>query len=71
MGAEQLSIAIMTCPTKSMVKPLHSHKDIEEVILILEGEDEAYVDGQKTFFKKGDGSISASFLKHHVSPYGD
>ncbi|MGI6567586.1 MAG: cupin domain-containing protein [Firmicutes bacterium] len=71
IGAEQLSIAIMTCPAKSVVKPLHSHKDIEEVILILEGEGEAYVDGQKAFFKKGDAVLFPASSKHQVRNTGD
>jgi len=71
IGAEQLSIAIMTCPARSIVKPLHSHKGIEEVILILAGEGEAYVDGDKAFFKKGDAVLFPADSKHQVRNTGD
>ncbi|NLA59095.1 MAG: cupin domain-containing protein [Firmicutes bacterium] len=71
IGAEQLSIAIMTCPGKSVVKPLHSHRDIEEVILILEGEGEAWVDGETATFKKGDAVLFPANSKHQVRNTGD
>ena len=53
VGAKQMSIAIMHCSPHSVVRPLHAHEDIEEVILILEGEGEALVDGETAKFKKG------------------
>ncbi|HEY8344319.1 MAG TPA: cupin domain-containing protein [Bacillota bacterium] len=71
IGAERLSVAIMTCPAKSIVKPLHSHKGIEEVILILEGEGEAYVDGDRAFFRKGDAVLFPADSKHQVRNTGD
>lgn len=71
IGAEQLSIAIMTCPPRSIVRPLHSHKGIEEVILILAGGGEAYVDGDKAFFKKGDAVLFPADSKHQVRNTGD
>ena len=49
-----MSIAIMDCPAGSVVRPLHSHKDIEEVILILDGQGEAWIDGEMVSFRKGD-----------------
>ncbi|HBK68495.1 MAG TPA: hypothetical protein DEB05_06745 [Firmicutes bacterium] len=71
IGAEKLSIAIMTCPAKSIVRPLHSHKEIEEVILILAGEGEAYVDGERAFFKKGDAVLFPANSKHQVRNTGN
>jgi len=70
IGAEQLSIAIMNCPAKSVVRPMHSHKGIEEVILILEGEGEAWVDGETGFFKKGDAVLFPANSKHQVRNTG-
>jgi len=71
VGAEKMSIAIMNCPAKSIVRPVHAHKNIEEVILILEGEGEAWVDGEKAFFKKGDAVFFPANSKHQVRNTGD
>jgi quercetin dioxygenase-like cupin family protein len=71
VGAEQLSIAIMNCPSHSVVKPLHSHKDIEEVILILEGKGEAWVDGEIAIFNKGDAVFFPANSKHQVRNISD
>ena len=66
IGAEQLSIAIMTVPPRSVVRPMHAHKDIEEVIYILEGQGEAWVDGEKAVFRKGDAVLFPKNSKHQV-----
>lgn len=71
IGAEKLSLAIMTCPAKSIVRPLHSHTGIEEVILILEGEGQAWVDGEVAFFKKGDAVLFPVNSKHQVRNTGN
>lgn len=70
IGAESLSIAIMNCFPKSIVRPLHGHKDIEEVILILDGQGEAWVDGETTTFKKGDAVLFPANSKHQVRNTG-
>ena len=70
MGSEQLSIAIMTCPAKSIVRPMHSHKDVEEIILILSGEGEAWVDGEVGPFKEGDAVLFPANSKHQVRNTG-
>lgn len=71
IGAEKISIAIMTCPARSVVKPLHTHKDIEEILLILNGEGEAWVDGETGKFKKGDAVLLPANSKHQVRNTGD
>ncbi len=71
IGTEQLSIALMDCPAHSVVKPLHAHKDVEEIILILSGEGEAYVDGETAFFKEGDAVLFPANSKHQVRNTGD
>ena len=71
IGAESLSIAIMNCFPGATVRPLHGHKDIEEVILILEGEGEAWVDGETATFKKGDAVLFPANSKHQVRNTGD
>ncbi len=71
IGAESLSIAIMNCFPRATVRPLHGHKDIEEVILILEGEGEAWVDGETATFKKGDAVLFPANSRHQVRNTGD
>ena len=70
VGAERLSIAIMNCHPHSVVRPMHAHRDIEEVILILEGEGEAWVDGDRAFFKKGDAVLFPANSRHQVRNTG-
>ena len=71
IGAESLSIAIMNCFPRATVRPLHGHKDIEEVILVLEGEGEAWVDGETATFKKGDAVLFPANSRHQVRNTGD
>jgi mannose-6-phosphate isomerase-like protein (cupin superfamily) len=71
MGAKHLSIAIMKVPGQSVVRPLHAHRGIEEVILILQGEGEAWVDGEKAFFAKGDAVLFPADSRHQVRNTGN
>jgi uncharacterized cupin superfamily protein len=66
VGAKQMSIAVMRCFPYAVVKPLHAHRDIEEVIYIVEGEGEAWIDGELTAFKKGDAVFFPANSKHQV-----
>ena len=70
VGAERLSIAIMNCHPHSIVRPMHAHRDIEEVILILDGEGEAWVAGDRAFFKKGDAVLFPANSRHQVRNTG-
>ena len=70
VGAERLSIAIMNCHPHAVVRPMHGHRDIEEVILILDGEGEAWVDGDRAFFKKGDAVLFPANSRHQVRNTG-
>ena len=45
VGAKDMSIAVMRCHPHAIVKPLHSHSGIEEVIYIVEGQGQAWIDG--------------------------
>lgn len=70
IGAEKISVNIMTCPAGSVVRPLHSHRDIEEVLLILEGSGEVWLDGDLGRFKKGDAVLLPANSKHQVRSLG-
>ena len=71
VGAEQLSIAIMHCFPNEIVKPLHAHNDIEEVIYIIEGQGQAWIDGEFVDFKKGDSVFFPANSKHQVRNTSD
>ena len=71
IGAEKLSIAIMNCPAKSVVRPMHGHKDTEEILLILQGQGEAWVDGETAFFTQWDAVLFPANSKHQVRNTGD
>jgi len=71
IGAERLSMAIMDCPARSTVRPLHGHRDTEEVLYILEGEGEAWVDGEVARFRAGDAVLFPTNSKHMVRNTGD
>jgi len=70
IGSEQLGVAIMTCPPNSTVRPCHGHGAVEEVLLILEGAGEAWVDGETSFFKAGDAVLLPAHSKHQVRNTG-
>jgi len=71
LGTEKIGIAIMDCPGGSTVRPLHAHRDTEEVLLVLEGQGEAWVDGETASFKKGDAVLLPANSKHMVRNTGD
>ena len=71
LGVERIGLAIMTCPAHSTVRPLHGHKDTEEVLLILAGEGEAWVDGETASFRKGDAVLLPANSRHMVRNTGD
>ncbi len=71
LGVEKIGIAIMNCPAHSTVRPLHGHRDTEEVLLILGGQGEAWVDGETAFFKEGDAVLFPANSQHMVRNTGD
>jgi mannose-6-phosphate isomerase-like protein (cupin superfamily) len=70
LGARNLGIAVMDCPAGSTVRPLHSHLDVEEVLFVLEGEGEAFVDGEVASFREGDAVLFPANSKHMVRNTG-
>ncbi len=70
LGARNLSMAVMDCPGGSTVRPLHGHRDIEEVLFVMEGEGEAWVDGETAPFAQGDAVLFPANSKHMVRNTG-
>ena len=70
LGTSNLSMAVMDCPAGSVVRPLHSHTDTEEVLFILEGEGEALVDGEVAPFREGDAVFFPANSRHMVRNTG-
>ena len=71
VGAKQMAIAVMQCFPNAIVKPLHSHKGIEEVIYILEGQGEIWIDDELIAFKEGDAVFFPADSKHQVRNTSD
>ncbi|HEY5584809.1 MAG TPA: cupin domain-containing protein [Ruminiclostridium sp.] len=70
VGSEKMSIAIMHCFPLAIVKPLHAHRNIEEVIYIIEGLGQAWIDGELVDFVKGDAVFFPANSKHQVKNMG-
>ena len=70
LGTRSLGMAIMDAPGHSVVRPCHGHKDVEEVLFILEGQGEAWVDGDVGSFKAGDAVSFPANSKHQVRNTG-
>ena len=71
IGATMLSACILTAPPKGVVRPLHGHKDVEEALFILQGEGEAWVDGERAPFTVGDAVMFPANSKHQIRNTGD
>lgn len=70
MGTEGLGMAVMDCPAYNTVRPCHSHKDTEEVLFVLDGEGEVWIDGKVYPFKKGDAVLFPRNSKHQTRNSG-
>lgn len=70
LGAQNLSMAVMDCPAGATVRPLHGHRDTEEVLFIFEGQGEALVDGEVATFKQGDAVLFPANSRHMVRNTG-
>ncbi|MEG0494464.1 MAG: cupin domain-containing protein [Clostridia bacterium] len=70
LGTQQISFAVMHCPANSVVKPLHSHKEVEEVLLVLAGKGEVWVDGETAIFQQGDAVLLPAGSMHQVRNVG-
>ena len=52
------------------LKPAHSHKDIEEIIHVLEGQGEVWIEGQVCKIKKGDSMLFPANSIHSTKNTG-
>jgi len=52
------------------LKPVHSHKDIEEIVYVVEGEGEVWIDGRICEIKRGDSILFPPDSKHTVRNTG-
>ena len=53
-GSKYLSESITKIQPGVTLTPSHSHKDIEEIIYVLEGQGQVWIEGQSCDIKKGD-----------------
>ena len=69
-GTVHLSECLTKVKPGITLKPYHSHKDIEEIIYVIEGEGEVWVEGSTCEIKKGDSVLYAPNSKHTVTNTG-
>lgn len=70
-GTQQVSICKMKCEAGSRVKTAHSHSDAEEILYILAGKGEAWIDGKTTMFTEGDIVLFPKNSLHQVRCIGE
>ena len=70
LGAQLLSMCHLECPPGATVRPVHSHRDTEELMYILEGQGEAWVDGETAPFRAGDVVLLPANALHMVRNTG-
>ena len=70
LGVQGLSACILTCLPNAVAKPLHAHRNIEEVIYIVSGEGETWVEGERATFKQGDAVLFPANAPHQIRNTG-
>lgn len=53
-----------------VLNPVHSHKDIEEIAFVLEGDGKVWIDGDTCDIKQGDSVLFPANSKHSVKNTG-
>ena len=69
-GTTFLSELVTKVEPGATLKPSHSHKDIEEIIYVLEGEGEVWIDGETCKMKQGDSVLFPVNSQHTVRNTG-
>ncbi len=70
-GTECMTEVITRIRPGLTLKPSHSHKDIEEIIYVLEGEGAVWVDGEICEIQKGDSVLFPANIKHTTTHTGN
>jgi len=70
VGTKYLTENITRLKPGLTLKPPHSHKDIEEITYVIEGEGEAWIEGETCKIKKGDSVLWPSNSIHTVRNAG-
>lgn len=70
IGAQKLSMCRMECPAGFTARPVHAHRDTEELVYILEGEGETWVEGEVATFRAGDVVLFPANARHVVRNTG-
>ncbi len=70
-GTEYLTENITRIEPGLTLRPPHSHKNIEEIIYVIEGEGEAWIEGETCKIKKGDSLLWPANSIHTVRNTGD
>ena len=71
IGSKRISFAIMRCHPRAVVRPMHTHKNIEEILYIIRGEGEAWIDGTVYPFRENDAVLLPENSRHQVRNTSD
>lgn len=69
-GTTYLTELVTKVKPRVTLKPSHSHKDIEEIIYVLEGKGEVWIEGHTCKIKKGDSVLFPANSRHTVRNTG-
>lgn len=70
LGAETMSLGVIHVSPGETVRPCHAHLEEEEIIYIIRGRGEAWVDGEIGPFEQGDAILFTPGSKHMIRNTG-
>jgi uncharacterized cupin superfamily protein len=70
LGAETMSLGVIQVSPGETVRPCHAHTEEEEIIYIVRGQGEAWVDGEIAAFAPGDAILFPRKSKHMIRNTG-
>lgn len=71
LGAREMSGGIIWLKPGGVTKPCHAHLKEEEIIYVVDGEGEVWVDGETAPVKTGDFVLFPKGLRHMLRNSGD
>ena len=70
VGTKYLTEIITRVRPGLLLKPCHSHKDIEEIVYVVKGKGKAWIDGEVCEVSEGDSLLFPANSKHMVKNTG-
>lgn len=69
--SDNISMVLIKVKQGQTVRPCHSHPTSEEIIYIIQGEGEAWIDGEISVFKVGTAIVFPRGTKHMIRNIGN